>query len=40
MQRDIVHKTTIVTVDKHYTVHLANEGKAVKLKPRNKAVIL
>ena len=34
MQRDIVHKTTIVTVDKHYTVHLANEGKAVKLKTK------
>ena len=31
MQRDIVHKTTVVTVDKHYTVHLANESKAVKL---------
>lgn len=34
MQRDIVHKTTVVTVDKHYTVHLANEGKAVKLKTK------
>ena len=32
MQRDIVRKTTVVTVDKHYTVHLANDGKAVKLK--------
>ena len=32
MQRDIIRKTTVVTVDKHYTVHLANEGKAVKLK--------
>lgn len=32
MQRDIVHKTTVVTVDKHYTVHLSNDSKAVKLK--------
>ena len=37
MQRDIVHKTTVVTVDKHYTVHLANDGKAVKLKVKETA---
>lgn len=37
VQRDIVHKTTVVTVDKHYTVHLANDGKAVKLKVKENA---
>ena len=30
-QRDIVHKTTVVTADKYYAVYLANESKAVKL---------
>ena len=29
--RDIVHKTTVVTADKYYAVYLANESKAVKL---------
>ena len=30
-QRDIVHKSTVVTADKYYAVYLANESKAVKL---------
>lgn len=30
-QRDIIHKTTVVTADKYYAVYLANESKAVKL---------
>lgn len=34
MQRDIIHKTTTVTVDKHYAIHLANESKAIKLKAK------
>lgn len=30
-QRDIVHKSTVVTADKYYAVYLADESKAVKL---------
>lgn len=27
--RDIIHKTTIITADKHYAVALTNEARAV-----------
>lgn len=29
--RDIVHKTTVVTADEHYGVHLYDESKAIKI---------
>ena len=29
--RDIVHKTTVVTADKYYAVYLSNAEKAVKV---------
>lgn len=30
--RDIVHKTTVITADKHYTTHIADDTKAIKVK--------
>lgn len=29
--RDIVHKTTVITADQHYGIHLADDSKAVKI---------
>lgn len=29
--RDIINKTTVITADQHYGVHLYNEGKAIKI---------
>jgi len=30
-ERDIVSKTTVLTADQHYGVHLADDSKAVKI---------
>lgn len=37
--RDIIHKTTVITADKHYTVHLADDTKAVKLVTKQETVV-
>ena len=29
--RDIVNKTTVITADKHYTTHIADDAKAIKI---------
>lgn len=32
--RDIIHKTTVITADKHYTTHIADDAKAIKMKAK------
>lgn len=32
--RDVIHKTTVVTADKHYTTHIADDTKAIKIKAK------
>ena len=35
--RDIVSKTTVITADKHYTVHIADDTKAIKINAKENA---